>query len=155
MSFLLFLLECLGERLELPDPAKTRAEIEAHHETALKKLESVLGGKIKQALPEIGLTSTPSKGTESIVNNTKNLHDILADYFQKDTLGRVFTSDQTKTYLDRLRTLTVATKPMAEALKDDLHFYFTELAFLEGVVEGFAALRVAGEELLRNKFEDL
>jgi hypothetical protein len=51
LSFLLFLLECLGERLELPDPAKTRADIEAHHETALKKLESVLGGKIKQALP--------------------------------------------------------------------------------------------------------
>lgn len=52
---------------------------------------SILAGKITQALPEVNLNATPSKGTEAIVNNTKVLHDILADFYSKETLAKIFT----------------------------------------------------------------
>jgi hypothetical protein len=42
-----------------------------------------LATKINQAMPDINFNSTPTKGTEFIVNNTKNLHDILADFYSK------------------------------------------------------------------------
>lgn len=57
-----------------------------HEEKIIKKLNSIIITKIHSVLPEVELNHTPSKGTEAIVSNTKILHDILLDYFQKETL---------------------------------------------------------------------
>lgn len=51
--------------------------------------------------------------------------------------------------------MDIRTKLQAEALKDDLNFYFHELKFLERIVADFRALRLEGEELIRTRFEDL
>lgn len=56
----------------------------------MKKLASILSGKVTQALPDVNLTAVPSKGTEAIVNSTKILHDILSDFYQKDVLMHIF-----------------------------------------------------------------
>jgi hypothetical protein len=45
---------------------------------------------VAQAVVDINLVNVPSKGTESIVNSTKILHDILVDFYQKDILSRIF-----------------------------------------------------------------
>lgn len=39
--------------------------------------------KANQVKSDINLTSTPSKGTESIVSNTKILLEILSEYYDK------------------------------------------------------------------------
>ena len=65
-------------------------DLQEHYQSIVNKLGSILGGKIDQALPDINFSAVPSKGTESIVNSTKILHDILADFYQKDTLAEIF-----------------------------------------------------------------
>lgn len=112
-------------------------------------------GKINQALPDINLNSTPTKGTEFIVNNTKVLHDILADFYSRDTLALIFTPDNLRAYLSKLRTIEIRTKLQAESLKDDLNFYFHELKFLDKIIPEYTQLRLEGEDLIRAKFEDL
>ena len=64
--------------------------MEAHEENTIKKLSTILSGKIGQALVDVNLVTVPSKGTEAIVNSTKILHDILIDFYQKDVLSRIF-----------------------------------------------------------------
>ena len=155
LSFLLFIIDCVSKRIAIPDEEKLRRELETHEETAVRKLGSVLAGKITQALPEVNLNATPSKGTEAIVNNTKVLHDILADFYSKETLAKIFTRENVMNYLGKLKGMEIRTKLQAEALKDDLNFYFHELKFLERIIADFRALRLEGEELIRNRFEDL
>lgn len=72
----------------------------------------------------MNLNATPSKGTEAIVNNTKVLHDILADFYSKETLAKIFTKENVQSYLGKLKAMDIRTKLQAEALKDDLNFYF-------------------------------
>lgn len=57
----------------------------------MKKLETILKSKVTQSVNEIKLESSPTKGTEAIVNNCKILHDILIDYFDPKTLKKIFT----------------------------------------------------------------
>lgn len=155
LSFLLYILARIALRLPLYEHERIRKDIETHEETAIKKLSSILVGKISQALPDINLNATPSKGTESIVNNTKVLHDILADFYSRDTLAQIFTRENVRAYLGKLRAMEIRTKMQAESIKDDLNFYFHELKFLERIVPDFQQLRLEGEELIRSKFEDL
>lgn len=89
------------------------------------------------------------------MNNTKVLHDILADFYSKDVLAQIFTRDNVKAYLGKLRAMEIRSKMQAESLKDDLNFYFHELKFLQRIVPDFQQLRLEGEELIRNKFEEL
>ena len=95
-----------------------------HHEVIVQKLGSILSGKITHALPEVNLNAVPSKGTEAIVNSTKILHDILADFYQKEVLSQIFVKNNVETFLNQLRSLPVTSKLEAESLKDDLNFYF-------------------------------
>lgn len=155
LSFLLYILSRIAPRIPVYEEERIRKDIEAHEETAVKKLTSILVGKINQALPDINLNATPSKGTESIVNNTKVLHDILADFYSRDTLALIFTRDNVRAYLAKLRSMDIRTKMQAESLKDDVNFYFHELKFLERIIPEFQQLRLEGEDLIRAKFEDL
>jgi hypothetical protein len=70
-------------------------------------------------------------------------------------LSKIFAKENTQAYLNRLRGMEIRTKIQAESLKDDLNFYFHELVFLERIVPEFEGLRLEGEDLLRDKFEDL
>jgi hypothetical protein len=155
LSFILYIMDCISRRVPIYEEEKIRKDIEGHEENTIRKLSSILVGKINQALPEINLNTTPTRGTEQIVNNTKILHDILADFYSKDTLAKIFTRDNVLTYLKRLRGMEIRTKLQAESLKDDLNFYFHELKFLERIVPDYRALRLEGEDLIRAKFEDL
>jgi hypothetical protein len=105
LSFLLYLLPRIAQRIPLHEHERIRRDLQAHEETAIKKLSSILVGKINQALPDINLNSTPTKGTEFIVNNTKVLHDILADFYCRDTLSLIFTGDNLRAYLAKLRSI--------------------------------------------------
>ena len=89
------------------------------------------------------------------MNNTKILHDILADFYNKEMLSKIFIKENTQVYLNKLRGMEIRTKIQAESLKDDLNFYFHELVFLERIIPEFEGLRLEGEDLLRDKFEDL
>lgn len=87
-----------------------------------------------------------------MVTDTKKLHDILTDFYQKDILSRIFVKSNVEVYLNKLSVLTVESKMEAESLKDDLNFFFTELKFLEGLIDDFRELRLRGEDLVRVKF---
>ena len=104
-------------------------------------------------LGEINLNSTPSKGTESIVNNTKILYDILTDFYPVDTLQMIFTKEQTLSYLGKLEAIPIHSKMQAESLKDDINFYFSELAFLNRIVPEYSDIRTRAEAMVRDKFE--
>jgi len=69
-----------------------------------------LTGKYSQGINDITLGSIPSKGTEFIVNNTKNLHDILVDYYQKDVLRDIFVRANVEVYLKKVRSIEVNSK---------------------------------------------
>ena len=155
LSFLRYILARIATRLPIYELDRIRRDLEEHEETTIKKLSTILVGKINQALPDINLNATPSKGTESIVNNTKVLHDILADFYTREVLAQIFTRDNVKAYLGKLRGMEIRTKMQAESLKDDVNFYFHELKFLDRIVGDFQALRMEGEDLIRAKFEDL
>ena len=58
------------------------------------------------------------------MNNTKILHDILVDFYQRDTLAKIFTEENTKIYLTHLKQMNINSKLQAEAMKDDINFYF-------------------------------
>lgn len=155
LSFIIYIMDCISKRIEIYDQLKIRRQISQHQESILKKLNSILASKINQALPDINFNTTPTKGTEFIVNNTKILHDILADFYSKEILSKIFTKDNSQLYLNKLRGMEIRTKIQAESLKDDLNFYFHELVFLEKIIPQFQRLRLEGEDLLREKFEDL
>ena len=93
-----------------------------------------MSSKYNQALPDVNLVSVPSKGTEVIVNNTKNLHDILIDFYQRDTLTKIFVKSNVELFLSKVRSLEVSSKIEAESLKDDINFYFNELKFLNNLI---------------------
>jgi hypothetical protein len=135
-------MDCIIKRVPIYEEDKIRKEIETQEDTAIKKLNSILTSKISQSVLDINLNNVPSKGTEAIVNNTKTLHDILVDFFQKEVLARIFTKENTKAYLNRLKSIEVTTKMQAESLKDDFYFYFHELRFLEDIVSDYTALRL-------------
>lgn len=56
----------------------------------MKKLETILKSKVSQSVNDIKLDTSPTKGTEAIVNNSKILHDILIDFFDVKTLKKIF-----------------------------------------------------------------
>lgn len=59
------------------------------------------------------------------------------DYFQKNTLKEVFTKQTVKPYVDKVHSLEVISRMGAEALKDDITFYFSELKFLKDLIPEF------------------
>ena len=63
LSFLLYILTRIAPRLPVYELDRIRKELEGHEETTLKKLSSILVGKISQAVPDINLNATPTKGT--------------------------------------------------------------------------------------------
>lgn len=105
LSFLLFIIDCIRERVPIHEEAKIKNDLEEHYDSIVKKLASILSGKITQALPDINFNNAPSKGTEAIVNSTKILHDILADFYQQKVLALIFTRPNVETYLNHLKTL--------------------------------------------------
>lgn len=86
--------------------------------------------------------SVPSKGTEAIVTDTKKLHDILMDFYQKDVLSKIFVKENVEIYLNKLKTINVESRMEAESVKDDMNFFFTELKFLDGLIADFQKLRL-------------
>ena len=76
------------------------------------------------------------------MTDTKKLHDILIDFYQKDVLSRIFVGANLELYLGRLKSLQVASRVEAESLKDELAFFFHELQFLEGLISNFRELRL-------------
>lgn len=60
------------------DVDKLKQSVEEHFDMIIKKLNQILIFKSNSSKSEINLNSTPSKGTESIVNNTKILFEILS-----------------------------------------------------------------------------
>lgn len=76
-------MECLQKRVEIMDYEKLKQSIEEHAEIIVKKLNQILVYKANSCKADINLKSTPSKGTESIVSNTKILLEILSDYYGK------------------------------------------------------------------------
>ena len=115
-------------------------------------MASILNSKYTSALPNIVLNKVPSEGTEVIVTDTKKLHDILIDYYQKDVLSKIFVRNNVELYLGKLKEQKVSSRMEAESLKDDMHFFFNELRFLEGFVAGYEELRLEGEDIIRQKF---
>ena len=113
ISFLLYVIQCIRMRVPIHEEAKIKSELQAHQDTTIKKLASILSGKVNQALGEINLVSVPSKGTEAIVNSTKILHDILIDFYQKNVLSQIFVRDNVLIYLNKLRTMEITTKIQA------------------------------------------
>jgi hypothetical protein len=91
LSFLLFIIHCIRDRVPIHEEEKIKSDLEDHFDSIVKKLASILNGKITQALVDINFNTTPSKGTEAIVNSTKILHDILADFYEKKVLALIFT----------------------------------------------------------------
>jgi hypothetical protein len=121
-----------------------KRDLQAHEENTVKKLTSILSGKISQAISDVNISSVPTKGTEAIVNSTKILHDILVDFYQKDVLSRIFLRENVVAYLCKLKSIEVTTRVQGESLKDDMNFYFHELRFLDGLISDYAALRLEG-----------
>lgn len=113
LSFLLFIIHCIRERVPIHEEEKIKGDLEEHYNSIVKKLASILSGKINQALGEINFNNTPSKGTEAIVNSTKILHDILADFYEKDVLAHIFSRTNVQTFLGQLRGLEVTSKMQA------------------------------------------
>lgn len=124
LAFILFIVTRIRERVPVYEENKIKEEVQEHYQSIINKLGSILSGKITQALPDINFSVTPSKGTEAIVNSTKILHDILADFYQKDTLSNIFVRENTLNYLNHLKSMEVTSKIQAESLKDDINFYF-------------------------------
>lgn len=149
LAFLVYIMDCIRDRVPISREEEIRQDLREHEHNIIKRLGSILTGKYAQGVNDIALGSIPSKGTEFIVNNTKNLHDILIDYYQKDTLRQIFVRANVEAYLKKLRSIGVVSKMEAESVKDDMNFYFHELKFLEELVEDFKGLRVEGEELIR------
>lgn len=65
------------------DYEKLKQSIEEHADIIVKKLNQILVYKANSSKIDINLKNTPSKGTESIVSNTKILLEILSDYYGK------------------------------------------------------------------------
>ena len=152
LSFLVYIIDCIRDRVPIQDQEKMRADLINHQDNIVKRLASILSGKYTQAVNDVSLGSIPSKGTEAMVTDTKKLHDILTDFYQKDILSRIFVKSNVEIYLNKLSVLTVESRMQAESLKDDLNFFFTELKFLEGLIDDFRELRLRGEDLVRVKF---
>lgn len=72
----------------------------------MKKLNQILVYKANSSKLEINLKSTPSKGTESIVSNTKILFEILSDFYGKSTLNDIFTKEVLNIYVDSIEALS-------------------------------------------------
>lgn len=71
-------MDCIEKRVEIMDVDKLKQSVEEHFDMIIKKLNQILIFKSNSAKSEINLNSTPSKGTESIVSNTKILFEILS-----------------------------------------------------------------------------
>lgn len=152
LSFLLYIIDCIKDRVPIYEEDKIRNDLLVHENNIIRRLGTILSGKYTQALPDINLSSVPSKGTEAIVSNTKNLYDILTDFYQSDVLGHIFVGSLVSMYLDRLKTMEVTSKMEGESLKEDMQYYFHELRFLAGLIPEFGQLRLQGEDIARLKF---
>lgn len=118
----------------------------------MSKLSEILLTKVMQLLPDINVTVTPSKGTEAILLNTRNLYDILLGFYERKVLSKIFKKEIIRLYLGKVKTIEVNNRLAAEALRDDISYYFGQLEFLDGVVEGFAGLRIEAEDIVRLGF---
>ena len=116
--------------------------ISDHKNETIKKLNSILLTKVNMSINDVNLERTPSKGTEAIVQSTKILHDILIDYFQKNTLQEIFTKETVQPYIDKVHNIEVISRMGAEALKEDIAFYFDELKFLNDLRPKFSEFRI-------------
>ena len=63
LSFILYIIGRISLRVPVYEEDRLRKDIEDHEEITIKKLQSILVGKINQALPDINFNSTPTKGT--------------------------------------------------------------------------------------------
>ena len=121
----------------------------------MKKLNQIILFKSNSAQKQINLEDTPSKGTATIVNNTKILLEIMLDYFDKNTLSKIFTGDLLKIYVDGISGLKISSRIEAESLKDDVAFFFGELKGLESIMDEFGSYRIRAEDIVRVGFEEL
>lgn len=155
LSFIIYIMDCIEKRISIYDHDKLRASLQEHIDTIIKKLNQIIMLKSTTAQKDINLDNTPSKGTAAIVNNTKILLEILADYYDKPTLSLIFTPELLKVYLDGISGLKISSRVQAESLKDDVAFFFGELRGLEGVSSEFSKYRLAAEDVVRVAFEEL
>lgn len=155
LSFIIYIMDCIEKRISIYDHDKLRASLQEHIDTIIKKLNQIIMLKSTTAQKDINLDNTPSKGTAAIVNNTKILLEILADYYDKPTLSLIFTPELLKVYLDGISGLKINSRVQAESLKDDVAFFFGELRGLEGVSSEFSKYRLAAEDVVRVAFEEL
>jgi hypothetical protein len=130
LKFILYIMECIGKRIEIMDASKLMQSIEEHFDIIIKKLNQILIVKANSVKTEINLKDTPSKGTETIVNCAKILLEITSEYYNKDILAKIFTREFQNVYLDAITGLKIGSRVEAEALKDDVNFYFGELKAL-------------------------
>lgn len=129
--------------------------MEDHIDIIVKKLNQIILFKSNSAQKQINLEDTPSKGTATIVNNTKILLEIMLDYFDKNTLSKIFTGDLLKIYVDGISGLKISSRIEAESLKDDVAFFFGELKGLESIMDEFGSYRIRAEDIVRVGFEEL
>lgn len=155
LSFIIYIMDCIEKRISIYDHDKLRASLQEHIDTIIKKLNQIIMLKSTTAQKDINLDNTPSRGTAAIVNNTKILLEILADYYDKPTLSLIFTPELLKVYLDGISGLKINSRVQAESLKDDVAFFFGELRGLEGVSSEFSKYRLAAEDVVRVAFEEL
>ena len=110
LSFLVYIIDCIRDRVPIQDEEKMRSDLTNHEDNIIKRLASILSGKYTQAVNDISLGSIPSKGTEAMVTDTKKLHDILTDFYQRDILSRIFVRSNVEVYLNKLSTISVESR---------------------------------------------
>jgi hypothetical protein len=67
-------------------------------------------------------------------------------------LAKIFSREFQNVYIDAISGLKINTRVEAEALKDDVNFYFTELKFLETLSGDFDECRLVAEDVVRRAF---
>lgn len=104
---------------------------------------------MQDSLQDITLVSSPSRGTESIVSGVKVLFEVASEYLTDNARKRIFDWEVFERYMARMRRLTVSDQGKAEVFQQEIGYFFEELAFLEGVLDGYAGRREEAEAVVR------
>lgn len=132
----------------MADLPKAITALSSHNTQILSKLRQVLQNRIQSSLSDISLTSSPSPGTLSIVNGVKVLFEITEEYLTVEARRQIFDWEIFEWYLARMTRLTVKDQSKAEIFQQEIGYFFEELKFLEGVVDGYRERRGSAEEVV-------